>query len=604
MKVDQQLNLTQTALTNNEETEGEKVLPGPESDRQHKSSPEPDAQALPHLSSSGAQKEGSLADTEELQDGVRNAEALAKTWNKSSLVTVYAFFWLTYAVNAFQSSITGNLSPFITSGFQSHSLIPTIGIVSNIMSAAAYMILAKVLNLWDRSYGYLGMTVIATIGLILSAVCKNIYTYCAAQCFYSVGFIGMIFAVDVFTADTSTLKNRGVAYAFTASPWIIVAYAGPKISERFYENNWRWAYGCFAIILPFVALPFFIFMQMQKRKAINAGEIVSSKSTRNWKESLWHYAVEFDVLGVFLICAGLSLFLLPFTIAQSAENSWREGYIIAMLVIGFVLLVSFGFVERYISPKPFIAFHLLANRTVLGACMLNVSWQIAYYCWYSYFTSFLQVVFDISIARAGYISSIYDVVAGVWLFPVGYLVRRTGYFKWLLYIGVPVYILGEGLMIYCRKPGQPLGLIVFTQILIAWAGSSFTLVEQIAVLAAGSHNDAAGMLALLGMFGYFAGAIGNSISGAIWTNTLPSALQQFLPAETLDQWEDIYESLDLQLSFPMGDPTRTAINEAYAEAQRRMLIAGTSIMALALFCVIAIKNIKVSEIEQVKGVVF
>jgi hypothetical protein len=89
--------------------------------------------------------------------------------------------WMTYAVNAFQSSITGNLSAFVTSDFESHSLIPVISIVSNIMCAVAYMVLAKVLNLWDRTYGYIAMVVLATLGLVLSAACKDIYTYCAAQ---------------------------------------------------------------------------------------------------------------------------------------------------------------------------------------------------------------------------------------------------------------------------------------------------------------------------------------------------------------------------------------------------------------------------------------
>ena len=89
--------------------------------------------------------------------------------------------WMTYAVNAFQSSITGNLAPFITSSFEAHSLIPTISIVSNILSAVAYMVVAKVLNLWDRTYGFVVMAVFATIGLILSATCTDIYTYCAAQ---------------------------------------------------------------------------------------------------------------------------------------------------------------------------------------------------------------------------------------------------------------------------------------------------------------------------------------------------------------------------------------------------------------------------------------
>jgi hypothetical protein len=89
--------------------------------------------------------------------------------------------WLLYLVNGLQSSITGNLSAYVTSGFESHSLIPVISIVSSVMSAATYMPLAKVLNLWDRSIGFLIMVAFATLGLILSATCHDIGTYCAAQ---------------------------------------------------------------------------------------------------------------------------------------------------------------------------------------------------------------------------------------------------------------------------------------------------------------------------------------------------------------------------------------------------------------------------------------
>jgi MFS family permease len=312
----------------------------------------------------------------------------------------------------------------------------------------------------------------------------------------------------------------------------------------------------------------------------------------------------FAVLGVFLVSAGLSLFLLPFSLAASAADEWRSAHIIAMLVVGVVCLIAFVIVEGYVAKTPFVPFHLLTDRTVIGACLLDFTWQIAYYCWASYFTSYLQVVYHLSISTSGYITSIYDILASLLMFPVGYLIRRTGYFKWVVIIGVPLYTLGAGLMIYFRKPGHSIGWIVFTQVLIAIGGSCFTLVEQVAVLAAGSHNDAAAMLALLGMFGYFGGAVGNSVSGAIWTNTLPEYLQKYLPEDTVADWETIYDSLDVQLSYPVGDPTRTAIELAYAEAQSRMLIAGTAIMALAFIAVVLIKNIKVSEIEQVRGVLF
>lgn len=89
--------------------------------------------------------------------------------------------FLLYFVNGFQSSITNNLSAYITSDFESHSLLPVIAIVTSVMGAATYMPLAKILNLWDRSIGFSIMAGFATLGLILSATCNSIETYCAAQ---------------------------------------------------------------------------------------------------------------------------------------------------------------------------------------------------------------------------------------------------------------------------------------------------------------------------------------------------------------------------------------------------------------------------------------
>lgn len=89
--------------------------------------------------------------------------------------------WLLYFINGFNQSINGTLSAYVTSEFESHSLIPLISVVSAVMAAAVYMPLAKILNLWDRSVGFALMAGFATLGLILTAVCKNIGTYCAAQ---------------------------------------------------------------------------------------------------------------------------------------------------------------------------------------------------------------------------------------------------------------------------------------------------------------------------------------------------------------------------------------------------------------------------------------
>lgn len=89
--------------------------------------------------------------------------------------------WLLYFVNAMQSSILSNLTPYVTSSFESHSLLTVISVVADAMSAAMYIPISKILDVWGRAEGFLIMTIFATLGLILMATCNDIYTFCAAD---------------------------------------------------------------------------------------------------------------------------------------------------------------------------------------------------------------------------------------------------------------------------------------------------------------------------------------------------------------------------------------------------------------------------------------
>jgi MFS family permease len=203
--------------------------------------------------------------------------------------------WFLYLTNAFQSSVTSNLTPYVTSGFEEHSLLTVITIFSNSMAAAVYIPTAKLLDLWGRAEGFAVMVCFATLGLILMAVCKSLAVFCAAQVFYTIGFGGMTYCIDVITADASSLRHRGLAFAFTSSPYIITAFAGPKAAEGFYQNiNWRWGFGTFAIIVPFVAAPLFILLKLNLRKAKREGVLAREPSRRTLLESIVFHFHEFD----------------------------------------------------------------------------------------------------------------------------------------------------------------------------------------------------------------------------------------------------------------------------------------------------------------------
>ncbi|PNH57703.1 hypothetical protein VD0002_g287 [Verticillium dahliae] len=508
--------------------------------------------------------------SENVQHGVQSVQAVTLTWSKRSLVAVFINIWCLYLVNAFQSSILYNLMPFVTSDFESHSLLTVINIVANAMTAAVYIPLAKMLDVWGRAEGFLVMTSFATLGLVLMATCNSFSTFCAAQVFYSIGFGGIIYSVDVITADATSLKNRGLAFAFTSSPYMITAFAGPKAAEGFYENvNWRWGFGCFSIILPCVAAPLFTILKFNLRKAEQQGRILREKSGRTVAQNIWMFVTEFDVPGVILFAGGLTTFLLPFTLADSAPNGWSSGYIIAMIVVGFVVLGIFALYETFLAPTPF-----------------------------------LNVVNNLSVSEAGYVASTFDVVSGILLLIVGFSIRKTGYFKWLLYFAIPLYVFAQGLMIHFRQPNGYIGYIFMCQIFISVGGSIFIIVQQLSILAAVDHQHVAAALALLSVVGNIGGAVGNSISGAIWTNTFAEALERYLPATALPDLTEIYESLEMQLSYEVGSPERFGIQQAYGYAQTKMLATGTGIMALSFIWVLLIRNINVGTIKQTMGNVF
>ncbi len=58
-----------------------------------------------------------------------------------------------------------NLIPYATSDFESHSLLNVIYVVADAMTAAVYIPLSKILDVWGRAEGFLVMTVFRHSGL-------------------------------------------------------------------------------------------------------------------------------------------------------------------------------------------------------------------------------------------------------------------------------------------------------------------------------------------------------------------------------------------------------------------------------------------------------
>lgn len=68
------------------------------------------------------------------------------------------------------------------------------------------------------------------------------------------------------------------------------------------------------------------------------------------------------VLSVVLFAGGLTIFLLPFTLASRAPSGWKTDYIIAVIVVGFLAFVAFRLYETYVAKEPFLKNRFLTDR--------------------------------------------------------------------------------------------------------------------------------------------------------------------------------------------------------------------------------------------------
>ncbi|KAL1955350.1 hypothetical protein VTO42DRAFT_8632 [Malbranchea cinnamomea] len=162
-------------------------------------------------------------------------------------------------------------------------------------------------------------------------------------------------------------------------------------------------------------------------------------------------------------------------------------------------------------------------------------------------------------------------------------------------------LIGTALLIPFRQPDTHVGLLTMTQILVGIGTGLFAACGQLAVMAPVSHQEVAVVIAIWGMFGSIGASIGLAIAGAMWNQILPSQLYERLPDESKNLTAAIFADMVQQLSYADGTPEREAIVGAYADVQRKMVIAGACLMPLVLASIVIWRNVNVKKLEREQG---
>ncbi|PWY93103.1 MFS general substrate transporter [Aspergillus sclerotioniger CBS 115572] len=537
--------------------------------------------------------------------GVQKAEAAALVWSKKAIYGTYAWIWVCYFMLALHEYISTNVLYYAYSNFSNASQVTTAYILATIIGGVLKLPIGKLLGIWGRAEGLIVFVGVYVIGLIILAACNGPNSFAAGYVFYWIGYDAIYLILEIFIADTSGLRNRAFAFGFSTTPFICCAFTGSLAANSFIKTSgWRWAYGAFAIVQPFVFAPLICIFKYYERKAYKTGVLVHQDSGRTRFQSLIHYIHEFDVIGALILMAAFVLFLLPFSLASYGRTQYHNAAFIAEVVIGFCLFFAFAAWEKYYARVHFIPYDLLRDRTVLGACLLAAVVYFSFYCWDSYFYYFIMVVYNLDVTKTGYMTSIYTVGSCVWSPIFGLWIRLVKEFKYsCLFFAVPLMFLGAGLMIHFRGQDADIGYVIMCQIFIAFSGGMLVISQQMAVMCASTRDGIPILLSMLGLFNSIGGAIGYAVAAAIYTNTFPEGLRRALVERGQEEglWEGLYKGGYLsQMKYEPGSGVREAVDFAWGYTEKYEAIAATCILVLMIPAVAMWRNYGVDR-KQNKG---
>ncbi|KAI9301001.1 major facilitator superfamily transporter, partial [Cunninghamella echinulata] len=533
----------------------------------------------------------------EKSQGVARIEALSTSFTKVTLfVLLLGIFLVTYAYGL--DSQTRNVyQTYATDQFGKHSLLSTLLVVQSVAAAVIQPPLSIATNVFGRFELVSFAAVLYVVGTVVEACSKNVETYGGGQVLWTVGLRAFQLLFEIVLADVSSLRNRVLFSYIPGLPYIINTWISGNVTSTVLANSsWEWGIGMWAIIIPVTTIPIFVSLFLVTRKAKRQGKLDNIQSIytgKTLKEKAILFFWQFDLVGIILISGFLCLLLIPLTIAGGVAARWRGGDIISMLVIGFVCIPAFVIWESKFAKYPCIPFHLLKNRVILACLIIALLFNACWYLQGGYLLTVLMVSFNETNESATRIYSLYSFTAVVCGYIAGFIIRYIRRLKWIAVFGTFMYLLGLGLMIKYRSSVDGITGLIAAQVVLGIGGGFFSYPVQALIQAEIKHEHVAIITAIYLTTYRVGAAIGSSVSGAIWSNTLPSKLTENFASfsNSTNLIKDAYGSpLTFIKSYPMNSPERLAIIDAYNYTQRLLTITGCCMAVPLVLAALTLRN--------------
>ena len=350
---------------------------------------------------------------------------------------------LTTGLIAIDSTIIATAVPSVVRDIGGFAEFPWLFSIYLLAQAVSVPIYGKLNDLFGRKPVVLFGIGLFLLGSIFCGLAWNIWVLIAFRVVQGLGAGAIQPTTITIVGDLYSVEERAKVQGYVASVWGISSVVGPTLGGVFSEYvSWRWI---FFVNIPLCLLAAVMIMRKfhEKRERERAQPVI-------------------DYKGAVLLSTGLTLLVLG--ILEGGQGwSWTSPSSVAVLGIGALLLVAFGFVERT-ATQPVLPLWLFRRRLLVTSGQLAIGVGAILMGLSSYVPTYAQEALGAGPLVAGLALAALTLGWPISASQAGRLYLRFG-FRVCALIGTTLVLLGSALLLMLGQHSSVLEVAAFCMII-------------------------------------------------------------------------------------------------------------------------------------------